>query len=402
MKTRYVLFYLAVSICLVSCGKGKVDPDAEVVVEGRIMVGPDAPYSNGMVFLHRSQTLWESVTDELFFAWYWLDCFFSEIENDGSCGAWQETQSDADGWYSFTFTGADTINELDQLLDFQISAVRGTFSDNEITLMTFQVEQETFSFPDLYFWNEPPTTDYTSTHLVLDWEGAPVYDDQSAEQTDFVFVQGHWELFADFMDGFPVWEVTSVGDQVLEIDARIFQDQVVSYRATDYISQHQFSTTVQTQRTSPTGFLEQQSHVPLSRGAACIYTTNLGTRTEQPCALADGDFSTFFAGDEKICTEIPGETGCEEAAIEDVVVELDSVVNNPTIFLHEFGGGVAHQITLAVSEDGVEYTEVTTGVTSFSVHNLEGNVRYIRFRRELEAGIWSGGMQHFLSELGVY
>lgn len=402
MKFKYILFGLVFSFFLFSCGEGKVDADAEVVVQGRIMIGPDTPYSNQMVFLHRSSTLWESFTDELFFAWYWLDCFFSEIENDGSCGAWQMTQSDADGWYSFTFTGADTTNEIDRLLDFQVSAVRGIGFDNEITLMTFQVERETLSFPDLYFWNEPPPADFTSTNMVLDWEGEPVYGSQAAELTDVVFVQGHWEVFADFMDGFPVWEVTSIEGQFLELDARIFQDQVVSFRASDRIAQNQFSTEVQVQRTSPTGFLEQQSHVPLSRGAACIYTTNLGTRTEQPCALADGDFSTFFAGDEIICTEIPDETACEEAAIEDVVVELDAVVTDPTIFLHEFGGNVAPQLTLSVSEDGVEYSEVTTDVTSFSVHSLEGNVRYIRFRREVEAGIWSGGMQHFLSELGVY
>ena len=390
------------SFFLVSCGEGKVDDDAEVVVQGRIMLGPDTPYSNKMVFLHRSSTLWETFTDELFFAWYWLDCFFSEIENDGSCGAWQIAQSDVNGWYSFTFTGADTTNEIDQLLDFQVSAVRGFGFTNEITLMTFQANQETLSFPDLYFWDEPPLADFTSTHAVLDWEGEPVYGSQSAAQTDFVFMQGHWEVFADFKDGYPVWEVTSVDGQLLELDARIFQDQVVSFRATDYTEQNQFSTKVQVQRTSPTGFLDQQSHVPLSRDAACIYTTNLGTRTEQPCALADGDFSTFFAGDEIICTEIPDETACEEAAIEDVVVELDAVVTDPTIFLHEFGGNVAPQLTLSVSEDGVDYSEVTADVTSFSVLNLQGNVRYIRFRREVEAGIWSGGMQHFLSELGVY
>ena len=282
MKVKYILFGLVFSFFLVSCGEGKVDADAEVVVQGRIMLGPDTPYSNQMVFLHRSSTLWESFTDELFFAWYWLDCFFSEIENDGSCGAWQMTQSDADGWYSFTFTGADTTNEIDRLLDFQVSAVRGIGFDNEITLMTFQVERETLSFPDLYFWNEPPPADFTSTNMVLDWEGEPVYGSQAAELTDVVFVQGHWEVFADFMDGFPVWEVTSIEGQLLELDARIFQDQVVSFRASDQIAQNQFSTEVQVRRTSPTGFLEQQSHVPLSRGAACIYTTNLGTRTEQP------------------------------------------------------------------------------------------------------------------------
>lgn len=401
-NTSFILCVLAASPCLLSCGEGEVDREAHVVVEGRIMVDQDTPYSNENVYLHREATLWESFTDELFFAWYWLDCIFSELENQGSCGAWQTTRSDADGRYSFTFVGADTINEIDQLLDFQVSSVRGGFGDSEITLMTFQVKQETLAFSNLYFWSDPAPAEFTSTELVLDWQGEPVYGNESSGSTDFVFVQGHWEVFADFMDGWPVWEATAADGQVLELDARIFQDQPVSYSATDHTSTNQFSTTVRVERTSPTGFLDAQSHVPLSRGAACIYTTNLQTRTEDPCDLADGDFGTFFAGDEIICTEIPDEDACEEDAVEDVVVELDEVVSNPTLILHEFGGNVANQLTLSVSEDGVDYTGVTADVTSYSVLELEGDVRYLRFRREVEAGIWSGGMQHFLSELGVY
>ena len=405
MKSFRFLFSVVISLALLSlfsCGEGVIDDDDEVLVEGRIMVSPETPYTDKMVFLHRESTLWESFTDELFFAWYWLDCFFDEAENDGSCGAWQTTRSDTSGRYAFTFTGKNTTNELDQLLDFQISAVRGNFSENEITLMTFTVRRESLEFPDLYFWNEPPPADYSPTHVTFDWEGAPVYGEHPADATDFVFVQGHWEAFVDFMDGFRVWEVTASDGQVLELDARIFQDQLVSYRATDHLSRNDLSTTVKIERTSPTGFMEPQSHVPLSRGAACIYTTNLGTRTEQPCALADGDFATFFQGDEKICEELPDDGGCVEPATEDVVVELDDVTTDPTIFLHEFGGNVANQLTMAVSEDGVDYTEVTGDVTSFSVHEVTGNVKYIRFRREMEAGLWAGGMLHFLGEIGVY
>lgn len=410
MKVLGLAFCLAVPFCLFSCGlsgcEGKVDPDARVVVEGRIMVGTDSPYSNDYVFLHRSKTFIEEVYGALYFPWYWLDCILSEMEHGGSCGAWRTATSDGDGRYRFTFTGADTTNEIGQLLEFQVSAVRGTGRGSEIALLTFKVEQETLSFPDLHFWNDPPAAACDSSHVVLDWTGARVFGSQPAQLTDFVFVQGEWNVFSEFKDGPSMWEENGVEGQSLELDVRIFQDAVVSYRASDYIMQHAFSTVVEVQRTSPAGLLDQEPHLPASRGAGCTYATSLSSRTVQPCALTDGDFSTFFAGDDTICDEIPDATPyarCADEAFEEVIVELDDVVVDPTIFLHLFGAGVTSGLVLSVSQDGSQYSEVSSDLDSFTTHTPSGNVKYVRFRKDVEAqGPATGGMRYFLSELGVF
>ena len=406
MMCRSLVVCLVLSLLPTACGVPGVDDQAQVVVEGRIMVPPNAPYANSHVFLHRSNTWLEGFFEWAYFPWYWLDCVLDELDNPGSCGAWMTDISGDDGTYRFSFTGASTRNEIEQLLDFQISAVRGAGRESEIALIRFDVRQEVLSFPALTFWNQPPAATYSASQVVLDWTETVVFGSQPPDTVDLVFVPDDGGLLSRFSEDSPIWRVDGVEDQLVALDVRLFQDAEVAYRASDFTQQSLLSTTVQIQRTSPVGQLAAQNHVPASRDATCLYATGLGSRTVQPCALTDGDFRSFFTGDATTCVVAAGSDSwpeCAAASFEELTVALDHAVDAPTLFLYEFGGGSTTGVTLSVSEDGTTFAPISSDLISFSVHHIAQPVRFIRFRREIAAQApAAGGMRWFLSEVGIF
>lgn len=385
-----------------------VDPDAEIVIEGTVVIDEGEPLADRLVYLHRALTI-----DE------WLtvatgggpglvaDCIVNNNEADDGCGAFRVDTTDSDGRYVFRLRGDDTFNLLNEPARFSVSAASGTGSGNGTSTVQFEVHTEQLAFPALSLWQRAPAASVADGIVNFSWREEPVLGDTLAAETAFFFSQR-----LDGNDGW-LWRHTTTNTAALSLDARIFQDVEVAFGSRDGVSLFLFSTMVEAIRHPPRGSFANAAEAPRSRGAACRYANALGEHLLSPCPLTDGDFGTRFENEEPVCEEMapPTDGGvtdggtasegrCREAAFEEVTVDLGQATTMSVLFLHAVLPATG--VTVSVGQDGESFEPVLTDAAAYSINDLDDqSVQFLRFRREVEPGARSLPLL-MVNEIGAY
>ncbi len=386
-------------------------PDgAQVEIRGTV-IADGAPAIDQRVFLHRDSTWGETLggTGAYPVALALLSCLLEEVDTVGSCDAYKTTTTDDEGAFVFSLLGSETKNEFDQSLGFEASVNNGHAGlAGAVTTTHFEIWTEEMSLGELELWPSGPAVNASETEVLVDWSSVGVQEDDSWTTVVRFFVAQESVFGLDQLAGL-LWAERLAEGESLAVPLQVLQDQEAAVRIQDYARD--------TVRTSPAVRI-QGSLTPVSRGAQCVFTTSLETRTDSPCRLTDGDFVKVFEGAPKVCVEKESDASantdearretaplsqCAETGFEEVIVDLGSSDMRSELFVHASAVGLPFSLVVSVSEDGIAFEDLADEVLPFSRIPIGREARFIRFRREVAIGEDAVGvLEFFVNEMSVF